>query len=506
MQLHISFSALLTTVLVVLSCQDADARPMKRGVGMITLPLKRVHQARGDIHPQVLLQQHINRSQRRFARMTGRQEPSDVELRSNLDKRMFLLPHGPPTSRPSKRFNAKGTNGVPAAKPVDNSAISLDDEAKPEAATSNDTAAAGDNSGGISDVEINTLLNDGTSAANKPTTNNSLGLDIIANDVGYFALVQIGTPPQVFRILMDSGSADLWVGAENCKSANGGGCGNHTFLGTQGSASFVETKEPFNVTYGTGAVAGIKVTDNLNLAGLALDKHQFGVAQLESVDFSADSVEFDGLMGLAQSSLSNQQTLTPIEALAQKRIIQEAITSYKISRLADQKNDGEITFGGLDETKFDPNTLVTLDNVNEKGFWEATMDSVTVDGVDSGLAGRKAILDTGTTLILAPAADAAKVHQGIQGAKSDGQGGFLVPCTTNASIALNFGGKSFAIDLRDLAFAPVDANNSTGDCVSAISGGNVGDATEWLVGDTFLKNAYFSTNVNKNQMSLAKLV
>jgi len=58
-----------------------------------------------------------------------------VELRSNLDKRMFLLPHGPPTSRPSKRFNAKGTNGVPAAKPVDNSAISLDDEAKPEAAT-----------------------------------------------------------------------------------------------------------------------------------------------------------------------------------------------------------------------------------------------------------------------------------------------------------------------------------------------------------------------------------
>jgi hypothetical protein len=126
----------------------------------------------------------------------------------------------------------------------------------------------------------------------------------------------------------------------------------------------VETKEPFNVTYGTGAVAGIKVTDNLNLAGLALDKHQFGVAQLESVDFSADSVEFDGLMGLAQSvrsfrlfcvhtwrgttwhqSLSNQQTLTPIEALAQKHIIQEAITSYKISRLADQKNDGEITFG-----------------------------------------------------------------------------------------------------------------------------------------------------------------
>jgi hypothetical protein len=77
--------------------------------------------------------------------------------------------------------------------------------------------------------------------------------------------------------------------------------GNHTFLGAQGSTSFVDKKQQFKVTYGTGAVAGTKVTDNLNLAGLALDKHAFGVAQLESVDFSDDSVQFDGLMGLAQS-------------------------------------------------------------------------------------------------------------------------------------------------------------------------------------------------------------
>ena len=56
-----------------------------------------------------------------------------------------------------------------------------------------------------------------------------LGLLIIcilfrANDVGYIATVQMGTPPRDFRLLMDSGSADLWVGAEGCQSQAGGDC------------------------------------------------------------------------------------------------------------------------------------------------------------------------------------------------------------------------------------------------------------------------------------------
>lgn len=37
------------------------------------------------------------------------------------------------------------------------------------------------------------------------------------------------------------------------------------------------------------------------MAGLQLNKHTFGVANEESVQFSADTVPFDGLMGLAQS-------------------------------------------------------------------------------------------------------------------------------------------------------------------------------------------------------------
>lgn len=180
-------------------------------------------------------------------------------------------------------------------------------------------------------------------------------------------------------------------------------------------------------------------------------------------------------------TLSQQKTLTPVESLQSNGLIQQAITSYKIPRLADQLNDGEITFGGLDAAKFNAATLTTVDNVSQLGFWEASMPTVTVDGTDTGLQGRTAILDTGTTLIIAPAADAAAVHQLIPGAASDGQGGFTVPCTTTASVALTFGQTSFAIDPRDIAFAPVVPDDATGNCTSGISSGNVGGATEWLV-------------------------
>jgi len=351
-----------------------------------------------------------------------------------------------------------------------------------------------------------TAATDGVTVANNPTADNSLGLDIEAQDVGYLATIQMGTPPQNFLILMDSGSADLWVGAENCQSQGGGGCGNHNFLGVQSSSTFKDTQKPFSVTYGTGEVSGNIIQDDISIAGLVLKAHTFGVAATESVDFSGDTTPFDGLMGLAQSTLSEQRTPTPIESLASAGLVKAAITSYKISRLADAKNDGEITFGDLDQTKFDPQTLTTVKNVNTQGFWEGAMDAVTVDGKDTGLQGRTAILDTGTTLIVAPQSDAETVHAAIPGAQPDGQGGFTVPCNTNASVALTFGGTSFAIDPRDIAFQPLDVNNPNGDCVSGIASGNIGGATEWLVGDVFLKNAYFSTDVGKNTVSLAKLV
>lgn len=243
--------------------------------------------------------------------------------------------------------------------------------------------------------------------------------------------------------------------------------GNHVFLGPSNSSSFEDTGTPFNVTYGSGAVTGNIISDNINIAGLALDGHKFGVALEESDNFTNGTFA-DGLMGLAKSSLSQQRVPTPVEALAEKNLIKEAITSYKISRVTDGVNDGEITFGGLDESKFDPKTLVTVKNVNKLGFWEAPF-TASVDGTDLGLGARTAILDTGTTLVLVPESDAATLHGQIPGSIDNGDGSFTIPCKNQAVVSLTFGGQAFDINPSDLLFQPLDGKNLTGDCVSGIT-------------------------------------
>lgn len=50
---------------------------------------------------------------------------------------------------------------------------------------------------------------------------------------------------------------------------------------------------------------------------------------------------------------------------------------------------------GLDPTKFDPKTLITVPNVNTRGFWEANLDAATIDGQSLDFQARTAILDTG---------------------------------------------------------------------------------------------------------------
>lgn len=488
MMLSINFTGLLASLLLIAS--SAEAAPIPANAGIVTLPLRAIRQNRDNLHPYVYYQQHANQAHRRLARMTGTTAPSDEELALRLHKRYQATGQ---TAEALKAYRkaAKAAKGKAPAKTGNLAA-----------------AAAGAGTGaGVSQVDLDAAVNGGLTAADAPAAFDSLGLDIEANDVGYIATVQIGTPPRDFKILMDSGSADFWVAAEGCQKDVGGACSaQHTELGATSSSSFVDTKKPFSVTYGAGQVSGNIITDDVAFAGLALAKQTFGTASVESKEFNGDDTSFDGLMGLAQSILSNQKTLTPPESLAKSGAIKNAIVSYKISRLSDLKNDGEVSFGGLDPTKFDAKTLVTLPNASKVGFWEGAMDAVTVDGKDLALAGRTAILDTGTTLIIAPDADATAVHAAIPGSKTDGQGSFTVPCTTTASVALTFGGQVFDIQPQDIAFLPVDPADPTGDCISGISSGNIGGPQEWLVGDVFLKNAYFSHDVGKNTVSLAKLV
>lgn len=134
---------------------------------------------------------------------------------------------------------------------------------------------------------------------------------------------------------MDSGSADTWVPSQACAV-----CGDHNSIGSASSSSFEVSTQAFQVTYGSGSVAGMVVQDVLTLAGNTITQ-PFGVALEESVEFSAATTSFDGLVGLGQSILSNQGVATPIEALAAAGTIPAGIVSYDLGRIADGVNTGQ---------------------------------------------------------------------------------------------------------------------------------------------------------------------
>jgi hypothetical protein len=82
--------------------------------------------------------------------------------------------------------------------------------------------------------------------------------------------------------------------------------------------------------------------------------------------------------------------------------------------------------------------------------------------------------------MIIPPADATAIHQNIPGAQPDGQGGFIVPCNTNASVALTYSGQLFTIDPRDLAVQALDPQGTN--CASGIASGDISNnQNEWLV-------------------------
>ncbi|WVQ97163.1 hypothetical protein IAU59_004273 [Kwoniella sp. CBS 9459] len=430
-----------------------------------------------------------------------------IEASPRLDKRLWLPPNPLPATvshaeRNEKRAWWRSTDTAasePAVTPsLSTARINAAGGAIGAAEATATVQASGSNANGFSKVALEASEEIALTPSDAELIGGGLDYIIEANDIGYLCEIQIGTPAQTFLMLMDTGSADTWVPSTDCSPQQ---CGNHTALGLDNSNTFQASERQFQVTYGSGNVAGVLAADTMSIAGMALENHAMGVTLVESVQFSDARVPFDGLMGLALSKLSNQGVSTPLESLASTGLITEPILGIALGRITDGENNGELVFGQADPAKLDSSTTQTLPLTSDDGFWQVEMRSVNVDGT-SVVSTRQAILDTGTSLMIAPPADAAAFHAQITGAADIGGGMFSLPCTVDQEITMTFGDVAFQIDVRDLIFQPL-SNDLSGDCLSSLSAGVIKDDTTWLLGDSFLKNVYMTTNAKDLTVQLS---
>jgi hypothetical protein len=242
---------------------------------------------------------------------------------------------------------------------------------------------------------------------------------------------------------------------------------------------------PFDITYGTGSVSGTLGTETMHIGPLS-PSLTFGLATNVSADFV--SYAMDGILGIGRGTSTSTSTPQLMDVLVSAHLIPAKIYGVHLSRSASATNDGELNFGEVNKNRFtgDLNWLDVVDN--DLGFWEIQIDGLNVNSTPLILprGSRTAIIDTGTSFILVPPADALLLHQHIPGSSKLDSETFSVPCDSSSTLSFSINKQIYEISSKDWRGGKLD----NGACRSNIIGRKTFGDAQWLVGDVFLKNVY----------------
>ena len=293
-------------------------------------------------------------------------------------------------------------------------------------------------------------------------------------------------------MLLDTGAANTWVMGSNCTTS---ACLAHDTFGSQDSSTLHVTTTPWGVSYGTGTVEGVTVTDTVAFANYTVEMG-FGSATNTSNDFN--NYPMDGILGLGRPGSNQIGTPTVMQVLDNKNLLQANILGIHLQRNSDGAKDGQITFGGVDRSKFQGSLSYTATVSTDSNLWEIPVDDVAVSGTSCKFTGRSAIVDTGTSYILMPPADAKILHAQIPGStNTGGSPNFMIPCSTTKTIQFTFSGVIYSVQSNDY----LGKADSTGKmCASNIIGQQAYSANQWILGDVFLKNVYTVFDFDKDRI------
>ena len=296
----------------------------------------------------------------------------------------------------------------------------------------------------------------------------------------YYGVIEIGTPPQEFTVVFDTGSSNLWVPSVSCSSI---ACYLHRKYNSTASSTYVANGTEFEIRYGSGEMKGFLSKDTISVAGAKLTGATFGEAVAEpGLAFALG--RFDGVLGLGFPSIAEAAAKPIFNEMLDQKVITEPVFSFYLQKDGDEHSGGEITFGGIDVTKYTGE--LTYVPVTRQAYWEFKMDSITFDDEDICDGGCQVFADTGTSWIAGPK-KVVEMLQNAIGAKKSRNGQYTVDCNKVPSLpAINFvfGGKKFEIKGHEYIL------NVHGTCISGFMGVDIRAEPLWILGDIFLSKYY----------------
>ncbi|NXI57001.1 PEPC protein, partial [Chloroceryle aenea] len=144
----------------------------------------------------------------------------------------------------------------------------------------------------------------------------------------YFGEISIGTPPQKFLVLFDTGSSSLWVPSTYCQTP---ACFNHAKFNPSTSSTFISSDQSYILSYGSGEVTVLLGYDTLSIHSITVKKQEFGLSQNEPTQ-PFYFAEFDGILGMAYPSLAVGGMSTALQGMLQQNQLTQPIFSFYFSR------------------------------------------------------------------------------------------------------------------------------------------------------------------------------
>lgn len=329
--------------------------------------------------------------------------------------------------------------------------------------------------------------------SSKPNAPNAMAINQDGHDYTYFSTMKFGASPgRDLYMLLDTGSANTWVMSSKCQSKS---CQIHNLFGDAYSDTLNQTSATWSLGYGTGQVAGTMASDVISFANYSVEL-DFGMATNASDDFL--NYPMDGILGLGPVASDTLGGATIMDALDKQANLKDKIIGMHLHRASDGIKDGQITFGGIDNSKFKGKLSYTKTVSNLS--WEIPLDDAGVDNKGVGFKAKSAMIDTGSSYWLAPPSDAAALHDLIPGAAHNGEA-YIVPCNTTANVFVTFSGVKYSIPPKDYVRAVTDSTNNM--CNSVIIGHQAYGPNQWIIGDVFLKNVYTVFDFDNSRIGFA---
>lgn len=312
----------------------------------------------------------------------------------------------------------------------------------------------------------------------------------------YFSEIGIGSPPQTFKVVLDTGSSNLWVPSSSCGSI---ACYLHSKYDSSASSTYKKNGSSFDIAYGSGSLSGFVSKDTLKIGDLTVKGQDFAEATSEpGLAFAFG--KFDGILGLGYDTISVNGIVPPFYNMLGSKLLDEPVFSFYLGDTNTEGDESEVVFGGVNPDHY--SGKITKIPLRRKAYWEVELNTIIFGSESADLENTGVILDTGTSLIALPSTLAELLNKEI-GAKKSFNGQYTVECTARddlPDLTFTLSGHNFTITSFDYIM------EVQGSCISAIMGMDfkapVGPLA--ILGDAFLRRWYSVYDLGDNSVGLAK--